>query len=75
MLWLVLLGIGAIAALVFARTKYGWWVAVAVATLAPPRLLLYGLSSLLAALREPEPDAGDARSDPDAAHAYSASAR
>jgi hypothetical protein len=74
-LWLILLGVGVVAALLFARTKYGWWIAVAVATLAPPRLLLYGLSSLLAALREPEPDGGEAPAEPDAAAAYVGSAR
>ena len=75
MLWLVLLGIGVVAALVFARTRYGWWIAVTVATLAPPRLLLYGLSSLLAWLREPDPDTGEASPEPDAAQAYVSSAR
>ena len=75
MLWLVLLGLGAVSALAFARTKYGWWIAVTVATLAPPRLLLYGLSSLLASLREPEPDIGDEPSVPDAAKALVDSAR
>jgi glycosyl transferase family 87 len=75
MLWLVLLGVGIIAALAFARTKFGWWIAVTVATLAPPRLLLYGLSSLLAWLREPEPDTGDNPPEPDAAQALVSSAR
>ncbi|MCI0346025.1 MAG: hypothetical protein L0221_11380 [Chloroflexi bacterium] len=74
-LWLVLLGAGIVAALVFARTKYGWWIAVTVATLAPPRLLLYGLSSLLAALREPEADTPELAAEPDAAAAYVSSAR
>lgn len=75
MLWLVLLGFGVVAALAFARTKYGWWIAVTVATLAPPRLLLYGLSSLLAWLREPEPDTGDEPPVPDAAEALVSSSR
>jgi hypothetical protein len=74
-LWLALLGVGIVAALVSARTRYGWWIAVAVATLAPPRLLLYGLSSLLAALREPEADSGEVSAEQDAAAAYVSSAR
>ena len=65
--WLALLFAGCIAILVAARTRWGWAVAVTVATLAPPRLLVYMLTSLLAAIRQPkaagEPDPDDL-SDP-----------
>jgi hypothetical protein len=75
MLWLILLGAGVLATLALARTRFGWPAAVALATLAPPRLLLYQLSSLLAALREPEPDSPDVPPPPDAAEIYVSSAR
>jgi hypothetical protein len=52
-LWVALFGIGIAAAITFARTRWGWPIAVALATLSPPRLLVYGLTSLLASLREP----------------------
>lgn len=83
-LWAVLLVIGGTAALVLAPTRWGWPAAVALATLAPPRLLIYMLSGLLAALREPDPPVGDDGAGggpggrpgvPDAAEAYVASAR
>ncbi len=75
-LWLGLLALGVVAALVLARTRFGWPAAVALATLAPPRLLEYMLSSLLAALRPPRPDpAAVAEAVPDAAEAYVRSAR
>jgi hypothetical protein len=58
--WVGLLFAGCLAILAAARTRWGWAVAVTVATLAPPRLLTYMLSSLLAAVRRPrnagEPD-------------------
>ena len=53
-LWLVLLLVGIGAALRFAPTRLGWVMAVAVAVLASPRLLVYQLSSLVAGLRSPE---------------------
>ncbi len=53
LLWVVLLAVGIAAAVVLARSRWGWPVAVALATLSPPRLLLYMLTSLLAAIREP----------------------
>ncbi len=62
-LWLVLLLAGALVTLALARTRWGWAAAVTLATLSPPRLLIYMLTGLLAAIRqprsagEPEPDA------------------
>jgi hypothetical protein len=53
LLWGGLLVVGCLAVLGAARTRWGWPVAVAVATLAPPRLLVYMLSGLLAAVRRP----------------------
>lgn len=59
-IWASLLAVGAIATLALARTKWGWAVAVTFATLAPPRLLVYMLTSIVAAVRQPrlahEPD-------------------
>lgn len=75
LLWLVLLGAGVLAALALARTRFGWPVAVGLATLAPPRLLVYMLSSLVAVLREPEPDSPDMPPEQDAAAALVSSAR
>ncbi len=74
--WIVLLFVGCAAILVSARSRWGWPIAVTVATLAPPRLLVYMLTSLIAAIREPrkagEPDPDDL-SDP--ARAYARSVR
>jgi Glycosyltransferase family 87 len=68
--WLGLLFVGCIVILAAARTRWGWAIAVTVATLAPPRLLTYMLTGLLAAVRRPraagEPDPNDL-SDPAAA--------
>ena len=64
-IWASLFAVGAIATLALARTKWGWAVAVTFATLAPPRLLVYMLASIVAAVRqprlahEPEPEAID----------------
>jgi hypothetical protein len=59
-IWASLLAVGAIATLALARTKWGWAVAVTFATLAPPRLLIYMLTSIVAGVRQPrlshEPD-------------------
>jgi hypothetical protein len=52
-LWLVLVFVGAAITIVAARYRWGWAVAVTFATLAPPRLLVYMLTGLLAALRVP----------------------
>ena len=53
-LWAVLAAGGGIVALYVAPTRWGWPAAVALATLATPRLLLYMLVGLLAAVREPD---------------------
>ncbi|MBI2781876.1 MAG: DUF2029 domain-containing protein [Chloroflexi bacterium] len=53
-LWVVLVLVGALVTLGLARTRWGWAAAVALATLAPPRLLIYMLTGLLAALRQPK---------------------
>jgi hypothetical protein len=72
--WLALLLAGCVAVLAAARTRWGWAAAVTVATLAPPRLLVYMLSSLLAGVRIPrvagQPDPDD-RTDPARAYARS----
>ena len=52
-LWVTLVLAGIALALLLARTRWGWPAAVALATLASPRLLLYMFSGLLAALRQP----------------------
>ena len=58
--WAALLMVGSLAVLLAARTRWGWALAVTFATLAPPRLLVYMLTSLIAGIREPrragEPD-------------------
>lgn len=76
-LWAVLGAAGAVAALFLAPTRWGWAAAVALATLASPRLILYMLTGLLAAVREPDPPTGDGPRDrvPDAAEIYVSSAR
>lgn len=53
LLWAVFVSVGILASLRWASTRAGWPIAVALATLSPPRLLSYMLMSLLAALREP----------------------
>jgi hypothetical protein len=75
-LWAGLLICGCLIALASARTRWGWAVAVFLATLAPPRLLIYMLTSLLAAVRRPR-DAGGADPDDltDPAAAYTRAAR
>jgi len=70
-LWLVLLFVGAGLTILAARYRWGWAVAVTFASLAPPRLLVYMLSGLLAALRrprEPGENPEDDLSDPAAAY-------
>ncbi len=54
-LWVILLFAGAAVTLVAARSRWGWAVAVTFASLAPPRLLVYMLTGLLAALRRGKP--------------------
>lgn len=75
-LWLVLLLVGALVTLALARTRWGWAAAVTLATLSPPRLLIYMLTGLLAAVRQPR-SAGDPEPDApiDAATAFNRSVR
>jgi hypothetical protein len=54
-LWAALVVVGTVAAFRLGPTRWGWPAAVALAVLATPRLLLYQLMTLLAALREPAP--------------------
>jgi hypothetical protein len=74
--WSALVLTGVLVTVGLARTRVGWAVAVTLGTLSPPRLLLYMLTGLLAAVREPhvsgEPDP---KRTPSAAEAYSSSAR
>ncbi len=56
LLWAVLVGVGAVIALRLAPTRWGWAAAVALGVLATPRLLVYMLMTLLAALRPPRRD-------------------
>ncbi|HXI45900.1 MAG TPA: hypothetical protein VNH13_06325 [Candidatus Acidoferrales bacterium] len=51
--WAVLVGAGVFATLLLARTRWGWTAAVALSTLAPPRLLGYALMTLAAIVRTP----------------------
>ena len=53
-LWAALLAAGLAVAWWAAPRPYGWAVAVAVAVLASPRLLLYQISSLIAGTRDPD---------------------
>jgi hypothetical protein len=75
-LWIALVLVGALVTLGLARTRFGWAAAVTFATLAPPRLLVYMFTGLLAALRQPklagEPDPDD---PVDAATAYRRASR
>jgi hypothetical protein len=56
LLWAVLVGAGIVLALRLAPTRWGWAAAVALGVLATPRLLVYMLMTLLAALRPPRRD-------------------
>ena len=51
--WAIAVVVGAVVAWRLAPTRYGWVAAVALSVLATPRLLIYQLSTLVAALREP----------------------
>lgn len=51
--WAIAVVAGAAVAWRLAPTRYGWVAAVALSVLATPRLLIYQLSTLVAALREP----------------------
>ena len=63
LVWASLFIVGVLVTVALARTRWGWAAAVALATLSPPRLLVYMLTGLLAAIRqphiagEPDPDA------------------
>ena len=48
-----LLVIGVVAALLLARTRWGWAAAVTLSVLAPPRLFLYAFSTLISTLGRP----------------------
>lgn len=56
-LWLGLVVLGGVAAIRIAPTRWGWAATVALSVLATPRLLLYQLMTLTAALRDPNPAA------------------
>jgi hypothetical protein len=62
-LWAVFVVALALVALRLAPTRYGWAAAVALAVFATPRVLVYQLCTLLAALREPDPAAAADRDD------------
>ena len=53
-LWIALVLLGGLVTLALARTRWGWAAAVTLATLSPPRLLVYMLTGLLAAIRQPK---------------------
>jgi Glycosyltransferase family 87 len=74
--WAAILLVGILVTVALARTKWGWAAAVVLATLSPPRLLLYMLTGLLAAIRRPR-IAGEADPNrvPTAAESYVGSAR
>jgi glycosyl transferase family 87 len=69
-LWVALVILGGLLTIRLARTRWGWAAAIALGTLSPPRLLVYMLTGLLAALREPRPDAPDPNAPVDASTAY-----
>ncbi len=71
-LWVVFVVALALAALRWAPTRAGWPLAVALATLAPPRLLIYMPMSLLAALRRPDNVPGPAATRSETAGAATA---
>lgn len=61
--WAVAVVAGTVVAWRLAPTRYGWVAAVALSVLATPRLLIYQLSTLVAALREPRSSSPPAGSD------------
>jgi hypothetical protein len=61
LLWQASLVVMALVALRLAKTRWGYAAAVVLSVFATPRLLSYQLSTLLAALRPPEPHDPDAR--------------
>lgn len=54
LLWAGLVIGGTVGTLLLARTRWGWPAAIALSTLAAPRLLVYMLGSLWAAVRSPD---------------------
>jgi Glycosyltransferase family 87 len=63
LVWAVAALVGVAIAWRLAPTRFGWLAAVALSVFAPPRLLIYQLSTLAAALREPSRSATDANPD------------
>jgi hypothetical protein len=61
--WAVAVVAGTVVAWRLAPTRYGWAAAVALSVLATPRLLIYQLSTLVAALREPRSTASAITND------------
>lgn len=53
-LWAAAIVVGTVVAWKLAPTRWGWPAAVALSVMATPRLLVYQLSTLVAALREPQ---------------------
>ena len=51
--WAIAVVVGLVVAWRLAPTRYGWIAAVVLSVFATPRLLLYQLSTLVVALREP----------------------
>jgi hypothetical protein len=61
--WAVAVVAGTVVAWRLAPTRYGWAAAVTLSVLATPRLLIYQLSTLVAALREPRSTASAITND------------
>ncbi len=57
-LWAASIVVMGVVALRFAKTRWGWPAAVVLSVFVTPRLLIYQLSTLLAATREPDDDRG-----------------
>ena len=55
-LWAIFVPAGAIAAVLLARSRFGWAAAVVYSTIVTPRLLVYQMMGLVAAVRPPEKD-------------------
>jgi hypothetical protein len=60
-LWAAAVAVGIVVAWKLAPTRWGWPAAVALSVLATPRLLIYQLSTLVAALRPPDESRGSGR--------------
>ena len=61
--WAIAVVAGTVVAWRLAPTRYGWVAAMALSVLATPRLLIYQLSTLVAALREPRSPASATTDD------------